>query len=828
FLLLNFILGFTIKYVKIIIIKEGINMASLKPHFKIDKYEDAKSRNDAMIIGNKYRITILSDILIRLEYSETGTFEDRPTELIKYRNFDITNFIKKEDATHLVVTTNYFKLEYQKDKPFFGSKVSPDQFLKITLSNSEKFWYFTHPEARNFKGAGYSLDNADGNPSYKKGLYSTDGFVSIDDSESLIFNKDGSLGKRSDSRIDTYVFLYRKDFGFCLRDYFRLTGKPSLVPRYALGIWWNKDYPYTTKELEELIWNFNKNKIPISIILLSKYWHILYNEIDSGFTFNYNLYNNPKQLIDMLHNKKIKIGLNINPIAGIHPDEISYKRFKEAALIEEVGILPFNVFNKNVLNSYLDVFIKPLNDLGVDFYWIDYYNSNDLMSLRALNHYHYYDYKQSEVKRGMILSRNGLLASHKYPVTYSGYTKVSWNNLDMLPEYNLTSSNIGVNWLSHDIGGYLDGIEDPELYMRFIQLGTFSPILRLSSAESHYYKREPWLWDAQTFAVASEYLRLRHKLIPYLYSEGYKYSNTGLPLIQPVYYRYPEIYDEPLYKNEYYFGTELFIAPITKKKDLLMNRTVHRIFLPNGIWYDFKTGKKFVGGKRYVSFFKDEDYPVFAKKGTIVPLTVLDEEDINNTNPPATLEIHIFPGRSNTYKLYEDDGVSSLYKDGYYLISDIDYNYQVNNFTAVIRPTDGKSGIVPNKRNYIIRFRNTRKADEVILYIGEDKQNYVKSYVDGNDFIVEVNNALSTKQVSINCKGRDIEIEAERIINEDIDSIISDLKIKTSLKEQIAAIIFSEDEIKRKRIEIRKLRTKGLTSKHVRMFIKLLEYIAEI
>ncbi|MDD2409475.1 MAG: glycoside hydrolase family 31 protein [Bacilli bacterium] len=803
-------------------------MASLKPHFKIDKYDDARSHNDAMIIGNKYRITILSDILIRLEFSETGTFEDRPTELIKYRNFEINHFIKKEDETHLVITTSYFKLEYQKERPFIGSKVNPDQFLKITLNNSEKFWYYNHPEARNFKGTGYSLDNADGNPNYKKGLYSTDGFVSIDDSESLIFNKDGSLGKRSDSRIDIYVFLYRKDFGLCLRDYFRLTGKPSLIPRYALGIWWNKDYPYTTEELEELIWNFNKNKIPLSIILLSKYWHILYNEVDSGFTFNYNLFNNPKQLIDMLHNKKIKIGLNINPMAGIHPDELSYKRFKEAALIEEEGILPFNVFNKNVLNSYLDVFIKPLNDLGVDFYWIDYYNSNDLMSLRALNHYHYYDYKQSEAKRGMILSRNGLLASHKYPVIYSGYTKVSWNNLDLLPEYNLTSSNIGINWISHDIGGYLDGIEDPELYMRFIQLGTFSPILRLSSAESHYYKREPWLWDAQTFAVASEYLRLRHRLIPYLYSEGYKYSNTGLPLIQPIYYRYPEIYDEPLYKNEYYFGTELFIAPITKKKDLLMNRTVHRIFLPNGVWYDFKTGKKFIGGKRYVSFFKDEDYPVFAKKGTIVPLAILDDEDINNTNPPAKLEIHIFPGRSNTYKFYEDDGISSLYKDGYYLISDIDYNYQVNNFTAVIRPTDGKSGIVPIRRNYIIRFRNTRKADEVILYIGEDKKNYVKSYVDGNDFIVEVNNALSTKQVSINCKGRDIEIEAERIINEDIDSIISDLKIKTSLKEKIAAIIFSDEEIKRKRIEIRKLRTKGLTSKHIRMFIKLLEYIAEI
>jgi alpha-glucosidase (family GH31 glycosyl hydrolase) len=533
-------------------------------------------------------------------------------------------------------------------------------------------------------------------------------------------------------------------------------------------------------------------------------------------------------MIDMLHSKKIRIGLNIDPTGGIHPDELSYQRFKKTAELTEEGILPFNIFSKKTLSAYFDELIKPLNNIGVDFYWIDYYNPKDLLTLRALNHYHLTDYQESKRNRGMILSRNGMLAAHRYPVLYSGYTKVSWNNLNMIPEYNLTSSNIGVSWWSHDIGGFLDGVEDPELYMRFVQFGTYSPILRLSAAESHYYKREPWLWDAKTFAIVKDYLRLRHRLIPYIYTEGYKYSKTGLPLIQPVYYKYPEIYDEPLYKNEYYFGSELFIAPITTKKDTLMNRTVHRIFLPNGIWYDFKTGKKFVGGKRYVSFFKDEDYPVFAKKGTIIPLAILDNEDINNTNPPEKLEIHIFPGKSNTYKLYEDDGISSLYEDGEYLITDIDYNYQTNNFTAIIRPTEGKGGVVPSKRTYKVRFRNTRKADEVILYVGEDKQTEVKSYVDGNDFVVEVENASSNKQVSINCKGTDIEIDAERIINEDIDTIISDLQIKTSLKEEIASIIFSDQEIKSKRITIRKLRIKGLNSKYIKMFIKLLEYIAEI
>jgi len=802
-------------------------MSSLKPHFSVPEYEGAISHLNGIIRGEKYRITILSDVLVRLEYSETGAFEDRPTELVKFRAFDVPKFTKKEDNTHLVVSTKYFKLEYQKEMPFEGGKVTPDQYLKISLNNTDKFWYYGHPEARNFRAAGYSLDNADGNAQYGRGLYSTDGFVSLDDSENLIFNRDGSFGKRSDKRIDIYVFLYRRDFGLCLRDYFKLTGSPALIPRYALGVWWNKDFAYNTESLEELIWNFNKHKIPISVILLSKYWHILYEEIEGGFTFNYNLFNNPKELIRNLHKNNIRIGLNINPMAGIHPDELAYERFKTKAGITEEGILPFNVFDKSVVNAYFDEFIKPLNDLGVDFYWIDYFNRNDLITLRALNHFHFTDYKKQEEKRGMILSRNGMLASHNYPVTYSGYTKVSWNNLDLVPEYNLTSSNIGVNWLSHDIGGYLDGVEDPELYMRFVQLGCFSPILRLSSAASHYYKREPWLWDAQTHAVAGDYLRLRHRLIPYLYSEAYKYYKTGLPIIQPVYYRYPEIYDEPLYKNEYYFGSELFVAPITRKKEPLMNRTIHRIFLPNGIWYDFKTGKKFVGGKRYVTFFKDEDYPVFAKKGTIVPMAILDDEDINNTKPPKKLEIHIFPGKSNTYKLYEDDGISRLHEEGYFLISDIDYSYQTNNFTAIIRPTEGKSGIVPKVRSYKVRFRNTRKPNEVIIFVGNERQKESNSYVDDNDFVVEVNDVSSVKQVSINCKGSDIEIEADRIINDDIDTIISDLKIKTSLKEEIASVLFSDSEIKQKRIQIRKLKKRGLTGKHIRMFIKLLEYIAE-
>ena len=809
-------------------------MASLDEHFHVDNYEQGTSLFDAVFQGKKYRITLLSDVLVRLEYSANGQFEDRPTEQIVFRRFPVPRYLKQEDNANLVLSTKYFKLEYSKEMPFEGSKVSPDQNLKITLNETDKFWYYGCAEARNFKGTTYSLDDADGDVRYQNGLYSTDGFVSLDDSKSLILNQDGTYGKRSDKRVDMYVFMYRKDFGFCLRDYYKLTGKPALIPRFALGVWWNKNIDYSTETIEKLVDDFRIHQIPLSVLLLSKGWHLKHEGLSNGFTFNYKLIENPKNLIDFLHSKNIRLGLNINPIEGIHPEEIAYGRFLEKAGLKAEdfkstkGIVPFNVFNKDMVKAYFDELINPLNELGVDLFWIDYNNPKDLYTLRALNKYHFDDYKKYINKRGIILSRNGLIAAHRYPCLYSGETIVSWKNLNMIPEFNSKASNVGVSWWSHDIGGYKSGVEDPELYMRFIQLGAYSPVLRLASDASHYYKREPWLWDVKTYSVVKDYLKLRHKLIPYIYTEGYKYFKTGLPFIQPVYYRYPEIYDEPLYKNEYFFGSELFIAPITTKKDLLMNRTVHRVFLPNGIWYDFKTGKKYIGGKRYVTFFKDEDYPVFAKRGTIIPLADLSDEDLNNTNTPKAFDIHIFPGASNTYKLYEDDGISSLFEDDYYAISDIDYNYQANNFTCIVRQIEGKAEVLPQTRNYKIRFRNTRRPKDVLVYIGEEKCETFTSYPEGNDYVVNVKNVPTGKQLSINCRGTNIEIDAERIINDDIDSILSDLQINTDFKEMIAAILFSNEEVKDKRIQIIKLKRKGLHPKYVTMFLKLLEYIAEL
>ena len=770
--------------------------------------------------GKHYRITVLSEILLRLEYSESGVFLDEQTEFAKNRIFPMPKFASQEDDKYLVIETDYFRLEYVKEKSFVGTKFVPEQNLKVLLKDTDKYWYVGHVEARNFKSIGVSIDGVDNITYSNKGLYSTDGFVSIDDSNSLIV-KDNTFYKRPNKELDIYLFMYKRNFGLVYRDYFILTNKPYMIPRYMFGNIWNKDVYYTQDNVISLIQKFNKKNIPINAIILGNGWHSK-NDYIHGLSWNTELFVDYNSFINYLKEKNVYLGVTINPVV-VSKLEKGFQEFSKLINADPEKDVELNPYDKNMMDAYLKVFIEPLYNNGVSNLLIDY-NTKNINTLRAFNSIHSEYFKEKGLKNP-IISRNGLIGTHAINTIYTGRTIVSWSVLNDIPEYIISACNNGLSYISTDIGGFYGGIEDDELYRRYVEFGTFSPILRLSSEGSHYYKREPWMWDLNTLNVVKYYLRLRAMLIPYLYSESYYYSETGIPMIRPVYYSYPEIYDEPEYKNEYYFGKSLFVSPITKQKDEVMNRTIQRVFLPKGIWYDFKTGIKYTGNKRYITFYKDEDYPVFATQGSIIPLAVLNEDDLNNTKNPDNFEIHIFPGKSNSYMIYEDDGITI--SNDKYVKTIIDYNYMSNNYTVIIKEEVKDSSLIPSVRTFTIRFRNTRNPNEVTVYLGEDKLEEFEHYVDENDFIVKIPNANSFKQITINCKGQDIEIDNVRIINKDIDDIINDLKIKTILKNEVSKIMFSEEEIKSKRLSIRKLKRKGLHPRYITMFLKLLEYIEE-
>ena len=201
----------------------------------------------------------------------------------------------------------------------------------------------------------------------------------------------------------------------------------------------------------------------------------------------------------------------------------------------------------------------------------------------------------------------------------------------------------------------------------------------------------------------------------------------------------------------------------------------------------------------------------------IIPKWQLELEQFNSLKTTFILEGNIYDLQPY-YK--ENEEIRLITLDNYL------YNYLKNNYTVIFRSIEGKSGIVPPKRNYKVVFRNTKQAENVTAFFNTNPCD-VKSYVDENDFIVEVKNVPTIGQLTINCKGKDIEIDAVRVINNDVKSILLDLKINTYLKEDIATIMFSNLAVTKKRIEIRKLRRKGLSRQYMNLFLKLLEYISE-
>ena len=778
-------------------------MPNLTSYF-VNNPKNLISSNRHIVKGNTYRFTILTPRLIRIEYNKAGIFEDRATSLVVNRNFPDCKFNMTTDEHSITIVTEYFTLKYLKESPITAKTI------KVIVNGTDKEWTPAYQDYKNYGSIGYSLDNLDGKFKLSKGLYSVDGVTSIDDSVNLVI--DNEIFIKREPTTDIYLFVYRQDLGLCLQDYFTLTGYPPMIPRYALGCWWYKNDRYNMYDIDEILKKFDDNNIPISVFLLGDKWH---NNI-KNYMYDQTLFD-LNSLKKYYQSKQQRFGLTINPSLPITQNDPIYNEVGKYIQQAKDNSLSFIPLNNNTISTYLNLIINNLMASGINLFHIDYYNPKDIEGHFLLNHYHYVISNMQE--RAVILSKNPGIAPHRYPIIFSGKTKVSWETLNFLASYNNSAANLGVSWHAHALGGYYGGIEDDELYLRYIQFGVFNPIFILSSDAGKYYKREPWKWNQLILNVIEEYMQLRNKLVPYIYNESYTYHKCGVPLIQPLYYKYPKIYDEPNYVNQYFFGSKIMISPIVKRKNIEMNRVVQRIFIPNGIWYDYSSCKKFTGNKYYMNFYKSEDYPIFVKEGSIIPMS-LD----NNTNCPKNMELQIFPaenGLYGSYELYEDDGISNGQIQNY-LITKYNLDKVENGYRFTITPKSGNMNL--ENRNYILRFRNMKSPDKVIVKY--NNQQLENSYTnEKKDLVIKIDNINLYTKVEVEIIGKNLEIEIENVINEEIEGILYDLEIETIVKYKIDDIIFSDKGVKEKRISLRKLKKDGLEPKYINMLIDLLEFI---
>ncbi|MDE7013118.1 MAG: DUF5110 domain-containing protein, partial [Kineothrix sp.] len=277
---------------------------------------------------------------------------------------------------------------------------------------------------------------------------------------------------------------------------------------------------------------------------------------------------------------------------------------------------------------------------------------------------------------------------------------ITWESLDFQPYFTANASNIGYGWWSHDIGGHMMGYKNDEMEARWAQFGVYSPIMRLHSSFSEFNGKEPWRFKKETELAMGDSLRHRHRMIPYLYSMNYRSYKEDLPIIEPMYYEYPEEREAYQVKNQYYFGSELLVAPITTPRIPGLNVAGVKVWLPEGTWYDICTGMIYEGG-RSLNMYRDlNSIPVLAKAGGILPFTeeILASEAARN---PASLKVYVYAGADGKFTLYEDDNESVAYESGDCVKTLFTYE-EGERAVFTIEPAEGNLELIPGEREFTV------------------------------------------------------------------------------------------------------------------------------
>jgi len=666
------------------------------------------AKKDAIIKGENYRFTVLTERLIRIEYDENGVFEDRATQIVINRDFDIPEFSVKQDEEKIEIDTEYLTLTYYTGRKFTQNSLWAK--LKGIHANSTNDWRYGLGNKFNLKGTARTLDEVNGECELEDGVLSKRSFAEIDDSHSLILEESGLLSARDENAIDIYLFGYTEDYYTALKDYYKLTGTAPLLPRYALGNMWSRYHKYTQEEYLELMDRFKSEGCPFSVAVIDMDWHLVnfdrrYGTGWTGYTWNKELFPDYRQFLRDLHERDLEVTLNLHPADGVVPYEEMYDKMAEAMGITDGSTVKFDITDPKFIENYFEILHHPYENDGVSFWWMDWQQGNNtkvenLDPLWMLNHYHTLD-MQNNNRRPLLLSRYSGLGSHRYPIGFSGDTHMTWESLDFQPYFTATASNAGYTWWSHDIGGHMKGIRDDEMIARWVQLGVFSPINRLHSSNHPLQGKEPWNYSKDTEAAMKEFLRLRHELIPYLYTMNYKTHKEAKPLVSPLYYNHPntnETYKEE-YRNEYYFGTEMLVSPITQPENSVTHTAYAKTYLPQGEWFDFFTGKRYKGGKALRMYRDLFTMPVLVKAGGIIPMA--NDGVKNSTANPENLKIRVFGGCDNSFELYEDDGISTSYENGSFAITKFELKDKEE--FIIFSPESDKS-VIPKNRCYTVEF----------------------------------------------------------------------------------------------------------------------------
>jgi alpha-glucosidase (family GH31 glycosyl hydrolase) len=678
---------------------------------------------DTVVAGNA-RFTVITPNLVRMEYAPNGKFVDSPSWFAMNRKTRDKNARITNSAGEVEIDTGPIHLIYRHNgKPF-----SPDNLqAEIKKGDDTVSWKPGMPSAQNLGGTLRTLDGLKGAVPLGEGILSRDGWYLLDDSTSLLFTGDWIADRPKTGGLDWYLFGYGLDYKAAFHSFTAIGGVVPLPRKYTLGIWYSRYWPYTSDDFKNIVREYQAHDFPLDMLVMDMDWHPIdtdvpgvkrayLNQVWTGYTWNKKLIPDPRELLQWMHAHGLHVTLNDHPADGIQPHEEIYSEYMRAmGKNPDAGeTIPFDAGDKHYLDSFYRYSHEPREREGVDFWWLDwqqYPNTLSLPDARNLQVLNFYNYTRTEAggRRGQSFSRWAGWGDHRYPIQFSGDADTGWNMLAFEVPFTSTGGNVGAFFWSHDIGGHMGG-RNEESYARWCQFGAFSAVLRSHSTRDPTMDRRPWTYSGWAEASMHDSFHLRSEMMPYLYTSIWQGTQSSIPFLRPLYIDNPEV--EQSYHNgqEYEFGENLLLAPITQPGVGPNRVATQAVWFPGGDWYDFFTGERFTGPTEGIATDSIDAFPLYVRGGVPLPMQAYTARP--GTAPLTDLVLRCYPGREGqpgTSIAYEDDGLTTGYERGEYATTKLDYLRRGDEITIRVAPAQGSFKGQPSSRHCVVELPCTAK-----------------------------------------------------------------------------------------------------------------------
>ncbi len=484
-----------------------------------------------------------------------------------------------------------------------------------------------------------------------------------------------------------------------------------MPPLYVLGYWYSTYQRYTSDEFMEIVNDVKRNNIPMDVMIFDMDWH---TQGWTGWTWDRTAIPDPEGLIAWMHQNGLKVSLNLHPADGVDDDEDFFTQLRDDMGMDSTAkVVPWNLSDPKFYHYMFKHIIRARENQGVDFWWLDWQQNLTSKYVEGLgetfwcNHVFYNDMKNNRTNhRPLIFHRWGGLGSHRYPIGFSGDSFTTYGTLAWQPYFTATASNVGFGYWGHDLGGHqqTDG-NDPEIYLRWMQYGVFTPVFRTHATNWPGIERR--IWKYENFPLLLETVKLRYALMPYIYTAARQAYDTGVSICRPLYYDSPENSNAYLFEDEYMFGDDILVAPVVTPTGS-DGKASRRTWLPEGRWYDVCRNQVVDGNRVFTDAYTQEEIPYFYKAGAVI---VNYPTMLNLNTRPGRVILKVVPGAKGSATFYEDEGDTEGYKKGAYTTTELRNDGDM----LTICSRSGNFPGMPEKRAYTIEFLATDMPSAVSM-----------------------------------------------------------------------------------------------------------------